>query len=72
MWVDRYLAFVEEKVMGMSNLPAVGRKPLDLYRLYMSVKEIGGMTQVSVAVTSSKRLGLCCQSISDVVSVCTL
>ncbi|XP_011483260.1 AT-rich interactive domain-containing protein 1A isoform X1 [Oryzias latipes] len=47
MWVDRYLAFVEEKVMGMSNLPAVGRKPLDLYRLYMSVKEIGGMTQVN-------------------------
>uniref|UniRef100_A0A3Q3BE65 AT-rich interaction domain 1Aa n=1 Tax=Kryptolebias marmoratus TaxID=37003 RepID=A0A3Q3BE65_KRYMA len=47
IWVDRYLAFVEEKAMGMSNLPAVGRKPLDLFRLYMSVKEIGGMTQVN-------------------------
>lgn len=46
MWVDRYLAFIEEKAMGMTNLPAVGRKPLDLFRLYMSVKEIGGMTQV--------------------------
>lgn len=33
--------------MGMTNLPAVGRKPLDLYRLYVSVKEIGGLTQVS-------------------------
>lgn len=33
--------------MGMTNLPAVGRKPLDLYRLYISVKEIGGLTQVS-------------------------
>lgn len=32
----------------MTNLPAVGRKPLDLYRLYISVKEIGGLTQVSV------------------------
>lgn len=30
----------------MTNLPAVGRKPLDLYRLYISVKEIGGLTQV--------------------------
>lgn len=46
MWVDRYLAFAEEKAMGMNNLPAVGRKPLDLFRLYVSVKEIGGLTQV--------------------------
>ncbi|XP_077446743.1 AT-rich interactive domain-containing protein 1A isoform X1 [Stigmatopora argus] len=47
MWVDRYLAFTEEKAMGMTNLPAVGRKPLDLFRLYVSVKEIGGLTQVN-------------------------
>ncbi|CAB1320793.1 unnamed protein product, partial [Coregonus sp. 'balchen'] len=46
-WVDRYLAFAEEKAMGMTNLPAVGRKPLDLFRLYVSVKEIGGLTQVN-------------------------
>ena len=46
MWVDRFLAFAEEKAMGMNNLPAVGRKPLDLFRLYVSVKEIGGLTQV--------------------------
>ena len=46
MWVDHYLAFIDEKCMGMTNLPAVGRKPLDLFRLYMSVKEIGGMAQV--------------------------
>lgn len=49
MWVDRYLAFTEEKAMGVTNLPAVGRKPLDLFQLYMSVKEIGGMTQVNMA-----------------------
>ncbi|XP_061753381.1 AT-rich interactive domain-containing protein 1A isoform X1 [Nerophis ophidion] len=47
MWVDRYLSFAEEKAMGMNNLPAVGRKPLDLFRLYVSVKEIGGLTQVN-------------------------
>ncbi|KAM8870006.1 AT-rich interactive domain-containing protein 1A isoform 4-T4 [Spinachia spinachia] len=47
MWVDRYLAFIDEKAIGLSNLPAVGRKPLDLFRLYMSVKEIGSMAQVS-------------------------
>lgn len=48
MWVDQYLAFAEEKAMGMSNLPAVGRKPLDLFRLYVSVKQIGGLTQVGL------------------------
>ncbi|TSO05451.1 AT-rich interactive domain-containing protein 1A [Bagarius yarrelli] len=47
MWVDRYLAFAEEKSMGMTNLPAVGRKPLDLFCLYASVKEIGGLMQVN-------------------------
>ncbi|KAM8974902.1 AT-rich interactive domain-containing protein 1A [Pelodytes ibericus] len=47
IWVDRYLSFTEEKAMGMNNLPAVGRKPLDLYRLYVSVKDIGGLTQVN-------------------------
>lgn len=59
MWVDQYLAFAEEKAMGMSNLPAVGRKPLDLFRLYVSVKQIGGLTQVRItcliwAVTGRK------------------
>ncbi|XP_048413899.1 AT-rich interactive domain-containing protein 1A-like isoform X2 [Stegostoma tigrinum] len=47
MWIDRYFAFMEEKGTMMTNLPAVGRKPLDLYRLYMSVKDIGGLTQVN-------------------------
>lgn len=47
--MDRYLAFIEENTMGITNLPAVGRKPLDLFQLYMSVKEIGGMTQVNMA-----------------------
>lgn len=47
MWVDRYLAFIEEKAMGLTNLPAVGRKPLDLFLLYTSVKGFGGMAQVN-------------------------
>ncbi|XP_069738653.1 AT-rich interactive domain-containing protein 1A-like [Phaenicophaeus curvirostris] len=47
LWVDRYLAFTEEKAMGMTNLPAVGRKPLVLYRLCISEKEIRGLTEVS-------------------------
>lgn len=47
MWVDRYLSFMEERGTPVPNLPAVGKKPLDLCRLYMCVKEIGGLAMVS-------------------------
>uniref|UniRef100_A0ACB8GC46 Uncharacterized protein n=1 Tax=Sphaerodactylus townsendi TaxID=933632 RepID=A0ACB8GC46_9SAUR len=30
-----------------TSLPAVGKKPLDLFRLYVCVKEIGGLAQVN-------------------------
>lgn len=46
MWVDRYLTFMEERGTPVASLPAVGKKPLDLFRLYVCVKEIGGLAQV--------------------------
>lgn len=46
MWIDRYLSFMEERGTPVASLPAVGKKPLDLYRLYICVKEIGGLAQV--------------------------
>lgn len=67
--MDRYLAFAEEKAMGMNNLPAVGRKPLDLFRLYVSVKEIGGLTQVrpdsacdAIDANQNRQLCNCCKT----------
>uniref|UniRef100_UPI0037E9784D AT-rich interactive domain-containing protein 1B n=1 Tax=Semicossyphus pulcher TaxID=241346 RepID=UPI0037E9784D len=47
MWVDRYLSFMEERGTPVPNLPAVGKKPLDLCRLYLSVREIGGLAMVN-------------------------
>ncbi|KAF7254433.1 AT-rich interactive domain-containing protein 1B, partial [Varanus komodoensis] len=47
MWVDRYLNFMEERGTPVASLPAVGKKPLDLFRLYVCVKEIGGLAQVN-------------------------
>uniref|UniRef100_A0A8D0G2Y6 ARID domain-containing protein n=1 Tax=Sphenodon punctatus TaxID=8508 RepID=A0A8D0G2Y6_SPHPU len=47
MWVDRYLIFMEERGTPVASLPAVGKKPLDLFRLYVCVKEIGGLAQVN-------------------------
>ncbi|XP_041660879.1 AT-rich interactive domain-containing protein 1B [Cheilinus undulatus] len=47
MWVDRYLTFMEERGTPVPSLPAVGKKPLDLCRLYLSVREIGGLAMVN-------------------------
>eukprot|EP00062_Callorhinchus_milii_P019668 gi/632974461/ref/XP_007903690.1/ PREDICTED: AT-rich interactive domain-containing protein 1B isoform X2 [Callorhinchus milii] len=47
IWIDRYLSFMEERGTPVASLPAVGKKPLDLYRLYACVKEIGGLAQVN-------------------------
>lgn len=46
LWVDRYLSFMEDRETPVANLPAVGRKPLDLCRLYMAVRAIGGLAMV--------------------------
>ncbi|KAL4648998.1 AT-rich interactive domain-containing protein 1B-like [Arapaima gigas] len=46
-WVDRYLTFMEERGTPVPTLPTVGKKPLDLWRLYMCVKEIGGLAMVN-------------------------
>lgn len=46
LWVDRYLSFMEERGTPVPNLPAVGKKPLDLCRLYLAVREVGGLAMV--------------------------
>lgn len=57
LWVDRYLTFMEERGSPVSSLPAVGKKPLDLFRLYVCVKEIGGLAQVSGQVGAQEEGG---------------
>ena len=46
-WVERYLNFMEERGTPVSHLPAVGKKPLDLWKLYIAVREIGGLAMVT-------------------------
>lgn len=46
LWVDRYLSCMEERGSPVPNLPAVGKKPLDLCRLYLTVREMGGFAMV--------------------------
>uniref|UniRef100_A0A8C4R8P8 AT rich interactive domain 1B (SWI1-like) n=1 Tax=Eptatretus burgeri TaxID=7764 RepID=A0A8C4R8P8_EPTBU len=46
-WLDRYLAFMEQRGTPISLLPAVGKNALDLFRLYMAAKSYGGFVQVN-------------------------
>lgn len=46
-WVERYLNFMEERGTPVTHLPAVGKKPLDLWKLYVAVREIGGLAMVT-------------------------
>ncbi|XP_042356461.1 AT-rich interactive domain-containing protein 1B-like isoform X5 [Plectropomus leopardus] len=46
-WVERYLTFMEERGTPVAQLPAVGKKPLDLWKLYIAVREIGGLAMVN-------------------------
>ncbi|XP_029983967.1 AT-rich interactive domain-containing protein 1B isoform X2 [Sphaeramia orbicularis] len=46
-WVERYLSFMEERGTPVPTLPAVGKKPLDLWRLYLAVRDLGGLAMVN-------------------------
>ncbi|XP_074465964.1 AT-rich interactive domain-containing protein 1B-like isoform X5 [Sebastes fasciatus] len=46
-WVERYLTFMDERGTPVTQLPAVGKKPLDLWKLYIAVREIGGLAMVN-------------------------
>ncbi|XP_076155755.1 AT-rich interactive domain-containing protein 1B-like isoform X3 [Alosa pseudoharengus] len=46
-WLDRYLSFMEERGTPVAHLPVIGKKTLDLYRLYTAVKEIGGLAMMN-------------------------
>lgn len=47
MFLDRLLYFLEEKGSPITSMPQISKQPLDLYKLYHSVKEKGGMVEVS-------------------------
>ncbi|CAE1264170.1 ARID1 [Acanthosepion pharaonis] len=49
MFLDRLLYFLEEKGSPITSMPQISKQPLDLYKLYHSVKEKGGMVEVNKA-----------------------
>ncbi|KAL5273718.1 ARID1B family protein [Megaselia abdita] len=52
-WLDKLLGFMEERKTPITACPTISKTPLDLYRLYLYVKERGGFVEVC-KVTKSK------------------
>lgn len=46
-WLDKLLAFMEERRTPITTCPTISKNPLDLFRLYIYVKERGGFMEVS-------------------------
>lgn len=44
--IDKLLSFMEERRTPITACPTISKQPLDLYRLYTSVKERGGFLEV--------------------------
>jgi len=46
IWLDKLLQFMEERGSPISTCPTISKNPLDLFRLYIYVKERGGFMEV--------------------------
>lgn len=45
-WLDRLLAFMDEKRTPITACPTISKQPLDLFRLYFLVKDRSGYIEV--------------------------
>ncbi|KAF5285273.1 hypothetical protein FQR65_LT13287 [Abscondita terminalis] len=46
-WLDKLLAFMEERRTPITTCPTISKNPLDLFRLYVFVKDRGGFMEVT-------------------------
>uniref|UniRef100_A0ABD2XH75 ARID domain-containing protein n=1 Tax=Trichogramma kaykai TaxID=54128 RepID=A0ABD2XH75_9HYME len=52
-WLDKLISFMEERRTPITSCPTISKNPLDLFRLYIYVKERGGFIEVC-KVTKNK------------------
>lgn len=50
-WLDKLLAFMEERRTPITACPTISKTPLDLYKLYVLVQERGGFLEVTKSKT---------------------
>lgn len=51
-WLDKLLSFMEERRTPIAACPTISKQPLDLYKLYLLVKERGGFVEVCKVIHS--------------------
>ncbi|XP_050313093.1 trithorax group protein osa isoform X4 [Anthonomus grandis grandis] len=57
-WLDKLLAFMDDRRTPITTCPTISKNPLDLFRLYVYVKERGGFTEVTKNKTWKDIAGL--------------
>lgn len=50
-WLDKLLAFMEDNKTPITACPTISKNPLDLYALYLHVRERGGFVEVGIELT---------------------
>lgn len=45
-WLDKLLAFMDDNKTPITACPTISKNPLDLYALYLHVRERGGFVEV--------------------------
>ena len=46
MFLDKVFSFNEERGTPVTAMPMISKQPIDLYKLYMHVKDKGGLLEV--------------------------
>ncbi|KOX79051.1 Trithorax group protein osa [Melipona quadrifasciata] len=57
-WLDKLVNFMEERRTPITSCPTISKNPLDLFRLYLYVKERGGFMEVTKNKTWKDIAGL--------------
>ncbi|KAG7205211.1 hypothetical protein KM043_018297 [Ampulex compressa] len=57
-WLDKLVTFMEERRTPITSCPTISKNPLDLFRLYLYVKERGGFMEVTKNKTWKDIAGL--------------
>lgn len=52
-WLDKLVTFMDERRTPITSCPTISKNPLDLFRLYIYVKERGGFMEVCKVQCSS-------------------
>lgn len=58
MWLDKLLLFMDERRTPITTCPTISKNPLDLFRLYLFVKDRGGFMEVTKNKTWKDIAGL--------------